>query len=72
MLFIGGKNFIKRDKEKRAMEEAAMAEDKSGRAGENDREKNDEYCGTCETGFKVLKMSESEDRNREAGRVRNG
>ena len=28
MLFIGGKNFIKRDKEKRAMEEAAMAEEK--------------------------------------------
>ena len=27
MLFIGGKNFIKRDKEKRAMEEAAMAEE---------------------------------------------
>ena len=29
MLFIGGKNFIKRDKEKRAMEEAAMAEEKA-------------------------------------------
>ena len=28
MLFIGGKNFIKRDKEKRAMEEAARAEEK--------------------------------------------
>ena len=28
MLFIGGKNFIKRDKEKRVMEEAAMAEEK--------------------------------------------
>ena len=28
MLFIGGKNFIKRDKEKRAMEEAAMVEEK--------------------------------------------
>ncbi len=52
MLFIGGKNFIKRDKEKRAMEEAAMSRRKSGKAGENDREKNDEYCGTCETGFK--------------------
>lgn len=29
MLFIGGKNFIKRDKEKRAMEEAARAEEKA-------------------------------------------
>ena len=29
MLFIGGKNFIKRDKEKRAMEEAAMVEEKA-------------------------------------------
>lgn len=29
MFFIGGKNFIKRDKEKRAMEEAAMAEEKA-------------------------------------------
>ena len=28
MLFIGGKNFIKRDKEKRAMEEAAAMEEK--------------------------------------------
>ena len=31
MLFIGGKNFIKRDKEKRAMEEAAMAEEKAAK-----------------------------------------
>lgn len=52
MLFIGGKNFIKRDKEKTCDGRSCHGRRKSGRAGENDREKNDEYCGTCETGFK--------------------
>ena len=61
MLFIGGKNFIKRDKEKRAMEEAARAERKSGRAGENDREKTMSIAERARLASS-LEESESEDK----------
>ena len=69
--FIGGKNFIKRDKEKRAMEEAAMAEEK---AAEPEKTIEKKTMSIAERARLASSLEESERRrqNREAGRVRNG
>lgn len=61
MLFIGGKNFIKRDKEKRAMEEAARAEEKSGEPEKTTEKKTMSIAERARLASS-LEESESEDK----------
>ena len=61
MLFVGGKNFIKRDKEKRAMEEADRAEEK---AAEPEKTTENKTMSIAERArlASSLEESESEDK----------
>ena len=61
MLFIGGKNFIKRDKEKRAMEEAAMAEEKAAEPEKTTEKKTMSIAERARLASS-LEESESEDK----------
>ena len=58
MLFIGGKNFIKRDKEKRAMEEAAMAEEK---AAESEKTTEKKTMSIAERARLASSLDDAED-----------
>lgn len=60
MLFIGGKNFIKRDKEKRAME-AAMAEEKAAEPEKTTEKKTMSIAERARLASS-LEESESEDK----------
>ena len=61
MLFIGGKNFIKRDKEKRAMEEAARAEEKAAEPEKTTEKKTMSIAERARLASS-LEESESEDK----------
>ena len=61
MLFIGGKNFIRRDKEKRAMEEAAMAEEKAAEPEKTTEKKTMSIAERARLASS-LEESESEDK----------
>ena len=61
VLFIGGKNFIKRDKEKRAMEEAAMAEEKAAEPEKTTEKKTMSIAERARLASS-LEESESEDK----------
>ena len=61
MLFVGGKNFIKRDKEKRAMEEAAMAEEKAAEPEKTTEKKTMSIAERARLASS-LEGSESEDK----------
>ena len=61
MLFVGGKNFIKRDKEKRAMEEAARAEEKAAEPEKTTEKKTMSIAERARLASS-LEESESEDK----------